>query len=67
MKDKIGGVILVIQKSYLSWNVQYLTPSLVKNSNPALSRRLALAMLLLPSSQGRTRVGNPNGSAPGRF
>ena len=49
---------------YLSWKHQYFTPSFVKNSKAALSRLFALAIVLLPSSHGRTRVGNPNGSAP---
>merc|ERR1719422_1535731 len=47
-----------------SWKVQYLTPSFVKNSKPALRRRLALARLSVPSPQGRSSVGKPNGSAP---
>ena len=69
LKDHVSEYVREINKNknknlHLSWKVQYLMPSFVKNSNAALSRLLALAMELLPSSQGRIRVGKPNGSAP---
>ena len=61
-----GGAVesLKLQEVYLSWKVQYLTPSFWKNWKATRSRRLAFTTLSVPSSHGRANVGRPNGSAP---
>ena len=58
------NILIKITYVYLSWKVQYFTPSFEKNSKEALSLLFAFDIELEPSSHGRNKVGKPNGSAP---